>query len=84
MVDQNIIIELSVGGVNYTTRKATLTKEKGSKLYRMFADGEDLVKLHSGKYFIDRDGEYFKYVLEYLRNPEEEYRNYKTECNLIK
>ena len=45
----------------------------------MFADGEDLVKMDSGKYFIDRDGEYFKYILDHLRNPDEEYRNYKAE-----
>jgi hypothetical protein len=45
----------------------------------MFADGEDLVKLDSGKYFIDRDGDYFKYILEYLRNPGEEYVNYNAE-----
>jgi hypothetical protein len=45
----------------------------------MFADGEDVVKLDSGRYFIDRDGEYFKYVFEYLRNPDEDYINYNAE-----
>ena len=79
MVDKKGIVELSVGGVNHSTTKGTLTKDKGSKLYRMFADGEDLMKLDSGKYFIDRDGECFKYVLEYLRNPDEEYINYDAE-----
>ncbi len=40
-----------------------------------------MIKLDSGKYSIDRDEEYFKYILEYLRNPTEEYRNYNDGCN---
>ncbi len=50
----------------------------------MFADGEGLVKIDSGKYFIDRDGECFKYILDHLRNPNEEYRNYDVEGNTEK
>ena len=73
------IVELSVGGVNYTTTLQTLTKDYESKLYRMFVNGEDLVKMDSGKYFIDRNGKYFEYILEYLRDPESDFRNFDAE-----
>lgn len=45
----------------------------------MFVDGEDLVKMDSGKYFIDRNGKYFEYILEYLRDPESNFRNFDTQ-----
>ncbi|XP_064637496.1 BTB/POZ domain-containing protein KCTD16-like [Lineus longissimus] len=64
------IIELNVGGVFYTTSISTLTKEDDSLLGSMFSGKGKmtLVKDNKGKYFIDRDGVLFRYVLDYLRN----------------
>lgn len=64
------IVELNVGGVFYTTALSTLTTDTNCLLGKMFS-GESstkLVKDSKGKYFIDRDGVLFRYVLDYLRN----------------
>lgn len=64
------IVELNVGGVFYTTSLSTLTSDPKSLLGQMFT-GESAVKLvkdTKGKYFIDRDGVLFRYILDYLRN----------------
>jgi len=69
------IVELNVGGVFYSTSVATLTSEPGSKLALMFDllelkndEESTLLKDSKGKYFIDRDGVLFRYILDYLRN----------------
>merc|ERR1719219_1277128 len=66
------IVELNVGGVFYSTSVATLTSEPDSKLTKMFDKDQlhqDAVLRDSkGKYFIDRDGVLFRYILDYLRN----------------
>ncbi|KAH3833168.1 hypothetical protein DPMN_106469 [Dreissena polymorpha] len=64
------IVELNVGGVFYTTTLATLVKMKESVLGETFLgkQGSTLIKDAKGKYFIDRDGVLFRYVLDYLRN----------------
>ena len=66
------IIELNVGGVFYTTAIDTLTNNTGSTLSKMFRKGTEEVKKvmkdSKGKYFLDRDGVLFRYVLDYLRN----------------
>lgn len=64
------LIELNVGGVFYSTFLSTLTQEKESRLGQMFngTAKTKLVKDSKGKYFIDRDGVLFRYVLDYLRN----------------
>ncbi|XP_030055199.1 BTB/POZ domain-containing protein KCTD14 isoform X1 [Microcaecilia unicolor] len=62
------IIQLNVGGEIYTTTLNTLKKCPGSKLAEMFS-GQFKPKTDSeGRYFIDREGTYFKYILEYLRS----------------
>ena len=64
------LVDLNVGGVHYTTRLQTLTGDAGSLLAQLFS-GElpDLLMQDSkGRYFIDRDGVLFRYILEYLRN----------------
>lgn len=64
------IVELNVGGVFYTTSFATLTKDSESLLGQIFT-GNSTIKLvrdSKGKYFLDRDGVLFRYILDYLRN----------------
>jgi len=64
------IVELNVGGVFYSTSVNTLTSESGSKLSKLFGPEakDEILKDSKGKYFIDRDGVLFRYILDYLRN----------------
>ena len=62
------VITLNVGGTRYTTTLSTLTKYPDSMLGVMFSGRHDLPQQEDGSYFIDRDGEVFKYVLMYLRD----------------
>ncbi|XP_071951436.1 BTB/POZ domain-containing protein KCTD16-like [Antedon mediterranea] len=62
------VVELNVGGRQYATSLTTLTKHSDSVIAEMFGDPTILAKDANGKYFIDRDGDLFKYILDYLRN----------------
>ncbi|KAK3600777.1 hypothetical protein CHS0354_009206 [Potamilus streckersoni] len=62
------IIHLSVGGVEYKTTRATLCKYPNSMLGAMFSSTLSTHVDQTGCYFIDRDGEIFKYILNYLRS----------------
>ncbi|XP_043461379.1 BTB/POZ domain-containing protein KCTD16 [Leptopilina heterotoma] len=62
------IVELNVGGVFYTTTLSTLTSEIDSNLAAIFTEKLKLKKDAKGKYFLDRDGVLFRYVLDFLRN----------------
>lgn len=68
--DFSQIVELNVGGVFYTTTLGTLKKQENSLLAKMFTNHheEALIKDSKGKYFIDRDGVLFRYILDFLRN----------------
>lgn len=66
-MDIPAVVELNVGGVFYTTALATLTKDPQSTLSQFFTKTPP-PKDAKGKYFIDRDGVLFRYVLDYLRN----------------
>lgn len=66
---QSQIVELNVGGEVFTTTVSTLKKYPRSKLAEMFASGQSKTRTDSeGRFFIDRPGTYFKYILEYLRS----------------
>ncbi|XP_076148984.1 BTB/POZ domain-containing protein KCTD16a [Alosa pseudoharengus] len=66
------VIELNVGGQVYYTRHATLTSIPNSLLGKLFSakkdNSNDLARDFRGRYFIDRDGFLFRYVLDYLRD----------------
>lgn len=64
------IVELNVGGQVYVTRHATLLAVPNSRLWSMFSqqDPAELVRDSKGRFFIDRDGVLFRYILDYLRN----------------
>nr|XP_055034027.1 BTB/POZ domain-containing protein KCTD16a [Misgurnus anguillicaudatus] len=66
------VVELNVGGQVYYTRHATLTSVPNSLLGKLFSNkkdtSNDLARDIKGRYFIDRDGFLFRYVLDYLRD----------------
>ncbi|XP_053333257.1 BTB/POZ domain-containing protein KCTD12.2 [Clarias gariepinus] len=64
------IIELNVGGQTYVTRHSTLLSVPNSLLWSMFKDhsASQLTRDSKGRYFIDRDGFLFRYILDYLRD----------------
>lgn len=66
-LDLPAVIELNVGGVFYTTALTTLLRHADSLLAHLFSTSPP-PKDAKGKYFIDRDGVLFRYVLDYLRN----------------
>ncbi|XP_066273121.1 BTB/POZ domain-containing protein KCTD21-like [Branchiostoma lanceolatum] len=61
------VVTVNVGGVLYTTTMATLTKYPESRLGGMFLAPQLLQKDSQGNYFIDRDGQVFRYILNFLR-----------------
>ncbi|ELR13903.1 K+ channel tetramerization subfamily protein [Acanthamoeba castellanii str. Neff] len=63
-------VKLDVGGVHFTTSLTTLMTEPDSMLAAMFSGRHELEKDDDGRVFIDRDGELFNYVLQYLREGE--------------
>jgi len=68
--DFGTIIELNVGGTHFTTSLDTLTKYPNSMLAAMFSGRHSIARDSKGHYFIDRDGKYFRYVLNFLRDSE--------------
>lgn len=69
MADFPEIIDLNVGGVFYTTSLKTLTQDPESHLCQLFNGKQNApTKDAKGKYFIDRDGVLFRYILDFLRD----------------
>nr|XP_057938070.1 BTB/POZ domain-containing protein KCTD12.1 [Doryrhamphus excisus] len=64
------IIELNVGGQVYVTRLQTLVAVPDSLLWHMFSrkTPKELARDTKGRFFLDRDGFLFRYVLDYLRD----------------
>jgi hypothetical protein len=64
------IVKLNIGGMCFDVLRTTLTSQKDSMLEAMFSGCHHTVdKDDNGRYFIDRDGDMFKYVLCFLRAP---------------
>lgn len=62
------VVGLNIGGEKFTTRLSTLTKYPDSMLGAMFSGRHKLDADRNGDYFIDRNGKYFHYILEFLRD----------------
>ncbi|CAI5783864.1 POZ domain-containing KCTD8 [Podarcis lilfordi] len=66
------VVELNVGGQVYVTKHATLLSVPDSTLARMFSPRRsaprELPRDSRARFFIDRDGFLFRYVLDYLRD----------------
>jgi hypothetical protein len=64
-------IKLDIGGQHFATSISTLCNYPTSLLAVMFSGKHELPTTDDGCYFIDRDGTYFKHILNFLRNPHE-------------
>lgn len=64
------VVELNVGGQLYTTGLSTLIQPADSLLAQMFTGKTrtPVSRDSRGRYFIDRDGQLFRYILDFLRN----------------
>ena len=62
------VINLNVGGHSYSTTLSTILRYPDSMLSTMFSGQVPLEKDLKGRYFIDRDGQLFRYVLNFLRS----------------
>ncbi|XP_067842620.1 BTB/POZ domain-containing protein KCTD12-like [Heptranchias perlo] len=64
------VVELNVGGQVYVTRHRTLTAVPDSLLWDMFSrkTPKELPRDSKGRFFLDRDGFLFRYVLDYMRD----------------
>lgn len=62
------VVELNVGGVYYTTALTTLTRDEYSVLGSVFTGKQTCPKDAKGRYFFDRDGVLFRYILDFLRD----------------
>lgn len=64
------IVKLNIGGYKYTTTQETLTCH-GQNFFSALLKGKlPIIRDEEGCIFVDRDGEYFKPILEYLRTGE--------------
>eukprot|EP01080_Neovahlkampfia_damariscottae_P005527 gene5527-9344_t len=64
------ILELNVGGMYYSTFKSTLSQkinQEENYFTSNFSGRFEIPTDKQGRYFIDRDGSLFKYVLSFLR-----------------
>lgn len=68
MTTSQSVINLNVGGHFYSTTLETIMKYPESKLSAMFSDEAQTGKVTEGRFFIDRDGVLFRYVLNFLRS----------------
>ncbi|XP_042195983.1 LOW QUALITY PROTEIN: BTB/POZ domain-containing protein KCTD16 [Callorhinchus milii] len=69
MISLPDVVELNVGGQVYFTRLCTLTSSPNSVLGRMFGGHRpEMARDGRGRFFIDRDGFLFRYILDYLRD----------------
>lgn len=63
-------VKLDVGGTKFTTSLTTLRRLPNTMIGAMFSGRHALPLDEDGYHFIDRDGTYFGYILNYLRAPE--------------
>ncbi|KAL0019869.1 hypothetical protein WJX79_004739 [Trebouxia sp. C0005] len=69
MTDKSNFVGLNVGGRIFLTSHSTLTRDPNSMLARMFTETiPPSCQDKNGHYIIDRDGDTFKYILNYLRD----------------
>ncbi|CAF3325934.1 unnamed protein product [Rotaria socialis] len=64
-------VQLDVGGRYFSTTVDTLTNEKDTFFTALFSKNWQLEKDNEGRIFIDRNGDLFADILEFMRSPDE-------------
>jgi hypothetical protein len=62
------VIAFNIGGQRFCLSKATLLKHENSYFVKLFDGRAPIVKDKNGDFFIDRNGNLFHHVVEYLYN----------------
>lgn len=63
-------IKLDVGGTHFTTSQTTLRRFPDSMIGAMFSGRHALTLNKNDEFFVDRDGTHFRFILNFLRDPE--------------
>eukprot|EP01032_Pedospumella_encystans_P010208 gene10208-11947_t len=63
-------LKANVGGTKFTTSLTTLCRFPDTMIGAMYSGRHELVQDDEGYHFIDRDGTHFRYILNFLRAPE--------------
>lgn len=63
------MVELNVGGTNFQSSRSVLSQQPDSFLAGMVSGRHQVNRDKSGRIFIDRDGDQFKSIVNFLRNP---------------
>ena len=64
----NEVVALNVGGKVFSTSLTTLRKHPGSVIAQMFTEPIAVHRDDMGHYFVDRNGDVFEFILDYLRD----------------
>ncbi|XP_039602202.1 putative potassium channel regulatory protein [Polypterus senegalus] len=62
------VVTINVGGHKFTTVVTTLKRFPECKLARMLDGSDPEIRIINGQFFIDRDGDLFRFILDYMRN----------------
>ena len=68
-VGNSTVIELDVGGMYFPTTLDTLLSVEDTVFKNRFSGDYAAEPMLRGRYFIDRDGKHFGFILNYLRSP---------------
>lgn len=63
-------VDVNVGGTIFETARSTLVRQSGSYLESLLSGRYQVSRDRNGRIFLDRDPEYFRTVLNFLRNPQ--------------
>ncbi|CAF1297120.1 unnamed protein product [Adineta steineri] len=69
VLNDDDIIKFNIGGEIYSTKRSTINQNVDSQSYLslIIKNQTDIQLDNHGRYFIDRDGKYFRYILNYFR-----------------
>eukprot|EP01084_Bolivina_argentea_P176007 304655_1 len=67
LIHNDGIITLNIGGTKYQTTITTLCSNSNCIFAAMFSGKYLLKASEDGSYFVDRNGEHFRYILDFLR-----------------
>jgi len=63
-------VDMNVGGTVFETSRSTLVQQSGSFLEAVLSGRHQISRDRSSRVFINRDPEYFRTILNFLRNPQ--------------